>query len=234
MSTQFDVLVIGGGPGGYVAAIRAAQLGLKVAVVEREALGGVCLNWGCIPSKALLRNAELINIIHEQSKDFGFSFDNFSADFKKAFQRSRQVSTRLVKGVGFLMKKNNIEVITEEPSDDGLRMVIKRNTDLDVPAIAKKVLPSSPLVTTDDVWMDKGDGTYGGHFDVTMDGVPQKTKGTTLITSNDDGTTHYEIEMDVSIKVPLIGDRIAKASKGELEKQINAEFAAGDAWLSRA
>jgi hypothetical protein len=82
--------------------------------------------------------------------------------------------------------------------------------------------------------MDKGDGTYGGHFDVTMDGVPQKTKGSTLITSNDDGTTHYEIEMDVSIKVPLIGDRIAKASKGELEKQINAEFAAGDAWLSRA
>ena len=112
MSKQFDVLVIGGGPGGYVAAIRAAQLGLKVAVVEREALGGVCLNWGCIPSKALLRNAELINIIHEQSKDFGFSFDNFSADFKKAFQRSRQVSTRLVKGVGFLMKKNAIEVIT--------------------------------------------------------------------------------------------------------------------------
>lgn len=111
MSTQFDVLVIGGGPGGYVAAIRAAQLGLKAAVVEREALGGVCLNWGCIPSKALLRNAELVNIIHEQSKDFGFSFDNFSADFEKAFKRSRQVSQRLVKGVGFLMKKNNIEVI---------------------------------------------------------------------------------------------------------------------------
>ncbi len=110
MSTQFDVLVLGGGPGGYVAAIRAAQLGLKIAVVEREALGGVCLNWGCIPSKALLRNAELVEIIHNQSKDFGFTFDNFSADFKKAYQRSRQVSTRLVKGVGFLMRKNNIEV----------------------------------------------------------------------------------------------------------------------------
>ena len=111
MSTQFDVLVIGGGPGGYVAAIRAAQLGLKTAVVEREALGGVCLNWGCIPSKALLRNAELLNIIHEQSKELGFSFDGFSADFGKAYKRSRQVSQRLVKGVGFLMKKNNIEVI---------------------------------------------------------------------------------------------------------------------------
>lgn len=109
---QFDVLVIGGGPGGYVAAIRAAQLGLKTAVVEREALGGVCLNWGCIPSKALLRNAELLNIIHEQSKELGFSFDGFSADFEKAYKRSRQVSQRLVKGVGFLMKKNNVEVIT--------------------------------------------------------------------------------------------------------------------------
>ena len=86
MSTQFDVLVIGGGPGGYVAAIRAAQLGLKAAVVEREALGGVCLNWGCIPSKALLRNAELVHTIQEQGKEFGFTFDNFSADFEKAFK----------------------------------------------------------------------------------------------------------------------------------------------------
>ena len=132
------------------------------------------------------------------------------------------------------MGHRNIEVINEEPSEKSLRMVIKRNTDLDVPSIAKKVLPSSPTVTTDDTWEDKGDGTYGGHFLVTMDGVPQKTNGTTLITANDDGTTHYEVEIDVSIKVPLIGDRIAKASKGELEKQLNAEFAAGDAWLSRA
>ena len=111
MTTSFDVLVIGGGPGGYVAAIRAAQLGLSVGLVEREALGGVCLNWGCIPSKALLRNAELLHIIREQSKELGFSFDNFSADFEKAYRRSRQVSQRLVKGIGFLMKKNAIQVI---------------------------------------------------------------------------------------------------------------------------
>ncbi len=132
------------------------------------------------------------------------------------------------------MGHRDIEVIEEESTGDSLRMVIKRVTDLDVPSIAKKVLPSSPTVTTDDTWNDNGDGTYGGHFDVTMDGVPQKTKGITSLTSNDDGTTHYEVEIDVSIKVPLIGDRIAKASKGELEKQLNAEFAAGDAWLSRA
>lgn len=110
MISHFDVLIIGGGPGGYVAAIRAAQLGLQVGLVEREALGGVCLNWGCIPSKALLRNAELLSIIREQSKDFGFSFDNFSADFEKAYKRSRQISQRLVKGVGFLLKKNNVQV----------------------------------------------------------------------------------------------------------------------------
>ena len=132
------------------------------------------------------------------------------------------------------MGHRDIEVIEEESTEDSLRMVIKRVTDLDVPSIAKKVLPSSPTVTTDDTWEDKGDGTYGGHFDVTMDGVPQKTKGITSLTPNEDGTTHYEVEIDVSIKVPLIGDRIAKASKGELEKQLNAEFAAGDAWLSRA
>lgn len=122
MTTSFDVLVIGGGPGGYVAAIRAAQLGLSVGLVEREALGGVCLNWGCIPSKALLRNAELLQIIREQSKELGFSFDNFSADFEKAYKRSRQVSQRLVKGVGFLMKKNNIQVI------EGAAILLSANT----------------------------------------------------------------------------------------------------------
>ncbi|MEA3337721.1 MAG: dihydrolipoyl dehydrogenase [Chloroflexota bacterium] len=110
MSEQYDVLIIGGGPGGYVAAIRSAQLGMKTALVERESLGGVCLNWGCIPSKALLRNAELVNVFQHQSRDLGFSFDNFSADFQKAFKRSRQVSKRLVKGVGFLMRKNEIDL----------------------------------------------------------------------------------------------------------------------------
>ena len=106
---KYDVTVVGGGPGGYVAAIRAAQLGLKTAIVEREHLGGVCLNWGCIPSKALLRNAEIAELLH-RGKEFGFSFDNLKLDYAVAHKRSRQVSERLVKGVQFLMKKNKIDV----------------------------------------------------------------------------------------------------------------------------
>ena len=107
-TTSYDVIVIGGGPGGYVAAIRAAQLGQKVAVVEREALGGVCLNWGCIPTKSLLRNSELASILTDEAKEFGFSFDNLKLDYAVAQKRSRQVSDRLVKGIGFLFKKNGV------------------------------------------------------------------------------------------------------------------------------
>src|SRR3990172_1610966 len=105
-----DAIVIGAGPGGYVAAIRLSQLGKKVAIIDKEWLGGVCLNVGCIPSKSLLKNAEVAHTLRHRAKEFGFSFDNLSLDFGVASKRSRQVSDRLVKGVGFLMKKNNIAV----------------------------------------------------------------------------------------------------------------------------
>jgi dihydrolipoamide dehydrogenase len=108
--TEYDLVVIGAGPGGYVAAIRASQLGLKAAIVDKQWLGGVCLNVGCIPSKALLRNAEIAHILRERGKDFGFSFENLQLDYGAAVKRSRQVSDRLTRGVGFLMKKNNIMV----------------------------------------------------------------------------------------------------------------------------
>ena len=110
MSENFDVVVIGAGPAGYVAAIRAAQLKQKVAIVDKQWLGGVCLNVGCIPSKSLLKNAEVAHTLRERAKDFGFSFDNLKLDYSVAVKRSRQNSDRLVKGVGFLMKKNNITV----------------------------------------------------------------------------------------------------------------------------
>ncbi len=110
MADQYDVVVLGAGPGGYVAAIRASQLGLKTAVVEKQYMGGVCLNIGCIPTKALLKNAEIAHTLQHRAKEFGFSFDNLKLDYGVAFKRSRQVSDRLVKGVGFLMKKNNVTV----------------------------------------------------------------------------------------------------------------------------
>ncbi|KPL73565.1 dihydrolipoamide dehydrogenase [Ornatilinea apprima] len=111
MSEQYDVVVLGAGPGGYVSAIRAAQLGLKTAIVEKKWLGGVCLNVGCIPSKALLKNADLAETLRERTKEFGISFENLQLDYSVAVKRSRQVSDRLTKGVGFLMKKNKIDVL---------------------------------------------------------------------------------------------------------------------------
>ncbi|HML24032.1 MAG TPA: dihydrolipoyl dehydrogenase [Aggregatilinea sp.] len=110
MAKEYDVVVLGAGPGGYVAAIRSAQLGLKTAVVEKEWWGGVCLNVGCIPSKALLRNAELAHIIQHRMQEFGFTVNgDIALDYSVAFDRSRKVSGRLVKGVKGLMKKNKID-----------------------------------------------------------------------------------------------------------------------------
>jgi dihydrolipoamide dehydrogenase len=107
---KYDVAIIGGGPGGYVAAIRAAQLGLKAAVIEEERVGGVCLNWGCIPSKALLWNAELVHLFRD-SEDFGITYDALRVDMGAAIDRSRKVVERMVKGVEFLLKKNKVPVI---------------------------------------------------------------------------------------------------------------------------
>ena len=106
----YDLIVIGAGPGGYVSAIRAAQLGLKTAIVDKRWLGGVCLNVGCIPSKSLLKNAEIAYTLRHRGKEFGFAFENLQLDYAVAVKRSRKASDRLTKGVGFLMRKNKIEV----------------------------------------------------------------------------------------------------------------------------
>jgi dihydrolipoamide dehydrogenase len=120
-SQSFDVIVIGGGPGGYVAAIRAAQFGLKTAVVEREHLGGICLNWGCIPTKALLRSSEINHLLHNLG-DFGFSADNIQFDIGKVVKRSRGVAKQLASGVGHLLKKNKVTVF------DGSGALAGKNT----------------------------------------------------------------------------------------------------------
>lgn len=110
MESSYDLVVIGSGPGGYVAAIRAGQLGLKAAIVEREALGGTCLNWGCIPTKALLKNAEIVSYVR-RSEEFGLKFEGFHADYEVAMARSRRVVNRNTRGVRFLLRKNNVEHI---------------------------------------------------------------------------------------------------------------------------
>src|SRR5690242_9717778 len=115
--TNFDIIIIGSGPGGYVTAIRAAQLGFKTAIVEREYLGGICLNWGCIPTKALLRSAEIFHYL-QHAKDYGLSAGAVKYDPSAVVKRSRAVSKRLNDGVGFLMKKNKVAVIWGEAAID--------------------------------------------------------------------------------------------------------------------
>ena len=113
MAANFDVIVIGAGPGGYVAAIRAAQLGLKAAIVEREHLGGICLNWGCIPTKALLRSSEVFHLMH-RAKEFGLKADGIGYDIDAVVKRSRGVAKQLNSGVGHLLKKNKVQVVMGE------------------------------------------------------------------------------------------------------------------------
>src|SRR6187399_1997732 len=130
--TSFDVIIIGSGPGGYVAAIRAAQLGFKTAIIEKSYLGGICLNWGCIPTKALLRSAEIYHYM-QHAGDYGLSAENVSYDPKAVVARSRGVSKRLNDGVGFLMKKNKVTVIWGEAAIDAPGKVTVKKSDVEGP-----------------------------------------------------------------------------------------------------
>lgn len=139
MSTTYDVAIIGGGPGGYVAAIRASQLGLKPVVIERENLGGICLNWGCIPTKALLRSAEIFTTM-KHAEQFGLKAENISFDFKKIIKRSRDVSKKLTSGVTFLMKKNKIDVIEGQASLLNDKSLSVKTKEGDVSVKAKNLI----------------------------------------------------------------------------------------------
>ena len=149
--TSYDLVVIGGGPGGYVAAIRAAQLGLKACVVEREHLGGICLNWGCIPTKALLRSAEVGHLI-QNAAAYGWAAENVTFDLDKIVQRSRGVAKQLSQGVGFLLKKNKVPVIegsgrlagkgkVEVSDKDGKKTVLSTKNTILATGARARVLP---------------------------------------------------------------------------------------------
>ena len=130
--TSFDVIIIGSGPGGYVTAIRAAQLGFKTAIIEKAYLGGICLNWGCIPTKALLRSAEIFHYM-QHAKDYGLSAEKIGYDPKAVVQRSRGVSKRLNDGVGFLMKKNKVSVIWGEAVIDAPGKITVKKSAVEAP-----------------------------------------------------------------------------------------------------
>ena len=120
---NYDIIIIGSGPGGYVAAIRASQLGKKVAVVERESLGGICLNWGCIPTKALLKSAQVFDYI-SHAADYGITVGDTKADFAGIIQRSRGVADKMSKGVRYLLKKNKVDVLTGAGKLSGANKVV--------------------------------------------------------------------------------------------------------------
>lgn len=152
---MYDIIVIGSGPGGYVAAIRAAQLGMKVAVVERENLGGICLNWGCIPTKALLKSAEVLEYLHH-AEQYGVSATGIDKDFSAVVKRSRGVADKMSKGVSFLMRKNKIEVITgnafvtpakkvEVTAADGTKTTYEAKHILLATGARSRSLPNMPI-----------------------------------------------------------------------------------------
>ena len=151
---DFDIIVLGSGPGGYVAAIRAAQLGMKTAIVERESLGGICLNWGCIPTKALLKSANVFEYI-QHAQDYGIEVKDSKINFGETIKRSRNVADGMSKGVQFLMKKNKIEVIMgtgkvlpgkkiEVTDDKGKKKEVSAKHIIIATGGRSRVLPSLP------------------------------------------------------------------------------------------
>ena len=145
---NYDLIVIGGGPAGYVGAIRAAQLGKKVGVVERDRAGGTCLNWGCIPTKSLLRNAELYQVMSHRANDFGFKFDNLGFDWSKIIGRSRGVADKLAGGIEFLFKKNKIDYLRGDASfKDAKTVVVKKADGTEEMHTAPKILLATGTAT---------------------------------------------------------------------------------------
>lgn len=144
----YDLVVIGGGPAGYVGAIRAAQLGRRVACVEKERAGGTCLNWGCIPTKSLLRNAELFHLMKQRADEFGFSFDHLRYDWGKIIQRSREVADKNAAGIEYLFRKNKVDYVRGEASLDGPGVVSVKGSDgTTQPLVAAKILLCTGVVS---------------------------------------------------------------------------------------
>lgn len=228
MAENFDVVVIGAGPAGYVAAIRAAQLKQKVAIVDKQWLGGVCLNVGCIPSKSLLKNAEVAHTLRERGKDFGFSFENLKLDYPVAVKRSRQNSDRLVKGVGFLMRKNNIAVFMGEAKLKSKDTITVTDKDGKVTELKAKniIIATGATAAVPSAWKVDGEKVVTYQEAILQEKLP---KSVIVIGSGAIGvefaTVWNSYGVDVTIVemlprlVPLEDEEISKDLKKEFEKR---------------
>ena len=221
---KYDVIVLGSGPGGYVTAIRASQLGLKTAVVEREALGGICLNWGCIPTKALLKSANVFEYI-EHAEDYGISVAAPKADFGGMVKRSRGVADGMSKGVTFLMKKNNIDVIMgdgkllpgkklEVTASDGAKSTLEANHIIIATGARSRQLPSMP---------QDGEKIIGYREAMTLKKQPKKM---VVVGSGAIGVEFAYFYNAIGTEVTVVEyvDRIVPVEDKEVSKQLERTF----------
>ena len=228
MAEIYDVVVIGAGPAGYVAAIRAAQLKQKVAIVDKQWLGGVCLNVGCIPSKSLLKNAEIAHTLRERGREFGFAFENLKLDYGVAVKRSRQNSDRLTKGVGFLMKKNNITVKTGEAKLKSKDTLTVTGTDRKAAELTAKniIVATGASASIPGTWKVDGEKIVTYFEAILQEKLPKTVVvigsgaiGVEFATIwNSYGADVTIVEM-LSRLVPLEDEEISKDLKREFEKR---------------
>jgi dihydrolipoamide dehydrogenase len=225
MSENFDVVVIGAGPAGYVAAIRAAQLKQKVALVDKRWLGGVCLNVGCIPSKSLLKNAEVAHTLRERGKDFGFSFENLKLDYGAAVKRSRQNSDRLVKGIGFLMKKNNVTVFMGEAKLKSAELIAVTDKDGNVTELTAKniIVATGASAAAPAAWKIDGEKVVSYTEAILQEKLP---KSVVVIGSGAIGVEFSTIWNAYGVDVTIVEmlPRIVPLEDEEVSKELEKEF----------
>lgn len=220
---KYDLIVVGGGPGGYVAAIRAAQLGFKTALVEKQHLGGVCLNWGCIPTKALLRGADVANTLKEASH-FGFEISGMTFDINKLVKHSRKVASKLSGGIGFLMKKNNVTVYDGHAKvvDKGVLEVSGDKDNLTLSADHIVLATGARARNLPTIAID-GDRVWGAREAMTPTALPQRLL---VIGAGAIGVEFASLYNDLGSEVTLVEavDRIVPAEDAEISKLAEKAF----------
>jgi dihydrolipoamide dehydrogenase len=222
--SKYDVIVLGSGPGGYVTAIRASQLGLKTAIVEKESLGGVCLNWGCIPTKALIKSADVFNYL-KHAEDYGLKADNVDKDFTAVVKRSRDVAEGMSKGVQFLLKKNKIDVIMgygtikkgkkiEVKADDGSTSTVEADHIIIATGSKSRILPSLP---------QDGEKVIGYREAMTLKTQPEKL---IVVGSGAIGVEFAYFYNAMGTKVTIVEylDRIVPIEDVDISKQMERSF----------